>query len=126
MAGATSSPPYFLLELPLILTLFPASPCFSGNLQVVSVQLPALVDTGSMRSILSMDVYQQILDRSRPQGQFDSFSDNSNKCISVTGQPLTTKGSVKIQIMFPASDHLYHIDFLVCGNMSKSLNCILG
>ena len=28
--------------------------------------------------------------------------------------------------MFPASDHLYHINFLVCDNMSKSLNCILG
>ena len=79
-----------------------------------------------MRSILSMDACQQILDRSRPQGQFDSFSDNSNTCISVTGQPLTTKGSLKTQIMFPASDHLYHIDFLVWDNMSKSLNCILG
>ena len=91
------------------------------------VQLSVLVDTGSMKSILSLDACQLISDGCiRHSENPPTFRANSSQCLSVTGQPLSSSGLIVAQIVFPGSNYVYEGDFLICDNVVQPLQCILG
>ena len=80
-----------------------------------------------MKSILSADACQQISDScARHCKDPPTFRANSNHCVSVTGQPLTSSHSIFAQLAFPGSPYLYEGEFLVCSNVLQPLQCILG
>ena len=63
------------------------------------IQLPALVDTGSMKSILSQEAFQQIMEHNPPTAMVTPLDRSiSNPCVSITGQSLNTLGSSVIQL----------------------------
>ena len=91
------------------------------------MQLSVLVDTGSMKSILSFEACQQISDSFARQCKSPpTFRDNSNHCVSVTGQALASSRSMVTQLAFPGSQYRYEGEFLICDNMLQPLQCILG
>ena len=80
-----------------------------------------------MKSILSADACQQISDScARHCKDPPTFRANSNHCVSVTGQPLTSSHSIFAQLAFPGSPYLYEGEFLVYSNVLQPLQCILG
>ena len=91
------------------------------------MQLSVLVDTGSMKSILSAEACQTIFDFCTCQDKNSpTFRPNSNQCVSVTRQPLLSSGSMIAQFAFPGSQYLYEGEFLICDNVLQPLQCILG
>lgn len=91
------------------------------------MQLSVLIDTGSMKSILSVDACQLIFDGcTRRSENPPTFRANSSQCISVTGQPLSSSRLMVAQIVFPGSTYVYEGDFLICDNVLQPLQCILG
>jgi len=97
---------------------FPPQPlieCFINNFKVT-----ALIDTGSMLSILSQSVFDKL-----PDKPFLHRSD-SNSCIPITGQSLHSLGAIFARLQFSGSTHSYHTPFLICDNVLPPLQCILG
>ena len=91
------------------------------------MQLSVLIDTGSMKSILSQDACQLISDGcTRRSENPPTFRANSSHCVSVTGQPLSSSSVIVAQVVFPGSNYVYEGDFLICDNVLQSLQCILG
>ena len=91
------------------------------------VQVSALIDTGSMKSILSESLFRQLLDNCTRQNKtLPVFRSNPNQCVSVTGQPLRSIGSVSSCLSFPSSDYSYDCQFMVCVNVLQPPQCILG
>ena len=86
------------------------------------VQIEALIDTGSMKSILHKSVFDKISLHSRPV----ISSSCSNQCVSVTGQSLRSYGDFQGQLQFSDGGHIYDIPLLVCDNLLEPLQCILG
>ena len=86
------------------------------------VQIEALIDTGSMKSILHKSVFDKISLHSRPV----ISSSCSNQCVSVTGQSLRSYGEFQGQLQFSDGGHIYDIPLLVCDNLLEPLQCILG
>ena len=91
------------------------------------VQVPALIDTGSMKSIISSRVFDRINETSAlmkkpppiPRG-------TANTCVAITGQPLNSTCSIAVPLSFPGSSFMYRGEFLVCANVLPRLDCILG
>ena len=97
---------------------FPPQPlieCFINNVKVT-----ALIDTGSMLSILSQSVFDKLPDKPLFR------SSDSNVGISITGQSLHSRGEFLARLEFSGSTHSYHTPFLVCNNVLPPLECILG
>ena len=91
------------------------------------IQLPALVDTGSMKSILSQEAFQQIMEQNPPTAMVTPLDRSiSNPCVSITGQSLNTLGSSVIQLSLPNTTNCYEGKFLICNNVLQPLQCILG
>ena len=86
------------------------------------VQIEALIDTGSMKSILHKSVFDKISLHSQPV----ISSSYSNQCVSVTGQSLRSYGEFQGQLKFSDGNHIYDIPLLVCDNLLEPLQCILG
>ena len=86
------------------------------------VQIEALIDTGSMKSILHKSVFDKISLHSPPVIN----SSCSNQCVSVTGQSLRSYGEFQGQLQFSDGGHIYDIPLLVCDNLLEPLQCILG
>ena len=87
------------------------------------VQLSALLDTGSMRSILSADVYQHIADNCSCQGQTLAPVRviSSSPCISVTGHPLHFSGLMETQFPLPGCDYRYTAEVMICDTFDAAL-----
>ena len=81
-----------------------------------------------MRSILSVDAYQQMADNCSRQGKTLAplRSISSQPCMSVTGQPLNFSGLLVTQFSLPGCDYSYEVEFMVCSNLLQPLKCILG
>ena len=97
---------------------FPPQPlieCFINNVKVT-----ALIDTGSMLSILSQSIFDKLPDKPL------LHSSDSNACISITGQSLQSWGKFLARLQFPGSTHSYNTPFLICDNVLAPLECILG
>ena len=97
---------------------FPPQPpieCFINN-----VKVNALIDTGSMLSILSQSVFDKLPDKPLLRRS------DSNSCISITGLSLHSWGEIFARLQFSGSAHSYHIPFLICNNVLPPLQCILG
>ena len=91
------------------------------------VQIPALIDTGSMKSIISSRVFERISETSAHEKQPPPpIRNTSNVCLSITGQPLNSSFSIAASLSFPGSDFTYQGDFLVCDNVLLPLDCVLG
>ena len=84
------------------------------------VQIEALIDTGSMKSILHRSVFDKISLHSRPV----ISSNCSNQCVSVTGQSLRSCGEFQRQLPFSDGGHIYDIPLLVSENLLEPLQCI--
>ena len=79
-----------------------------------------------MKSILSAEACQAISHCcTRQEKNSPTFRANSNQCVSVTGQPLLSSGSMIAQLAFPGSQYLYEGECLIC-NVLQPLQCILG
>ena len=90
------------------------------------MQLPVLIDTGSMKSLLSSSVFQRISARCAHQNKAPPpHRSMSNSCVSITGQPLISSGSADISLSFPGSQFLYVGEFFVCDNVLALLLCVL-
>ena len=50
----------------------------------------------------------------------------SNSCVSVTGQSLNSLGTSFVKMSFPNSNDCYQGEFLICNNVLRPLQCILG
>ena len=91
------------------------------------VQLSVLIDTGSMKSILSQDACQLSSDGCKHRLENPpTFRANSSQYVSVTGQPLSSSSVIGAQVVFPGSNYVYEGDFLICDNVLPPLQCILG
>ena len=91
------------------------------------VQLSVLIDTGSMKSILSRDACQLISDGCiRRSENPPTFRANSSQCVSATGQPLSSSSVIVAHVVFPGSNYIYEGDSLICDNVLQPLQCILG
>ena len=91
------------------------------------MQVPVLIDTGSMKSLLSSSVFQRISARCAHQNKAPPpLRSISNSCVSITGQSLNSSGSADISLSFPGSQFLYVGEFLVCDNVLAPLQCVLG
>ena len=93
------------------LETFPPQPlidCFINNVKVT-----ALIDTGSMLSILSQSVFDKLPDKPLLRS-----SD------SITGQSLHSRGEFLARLQFSGSTHSYHTPFLVCNNVLPPLMCV--
>ena len=91
------------------------------------VQLSVLIATVSMRSILSLDAFQKIMDSCTCLSEnTPTFKATSNQCVSVTGQSLSSSHSMVAQFCFPGSQQLCEGEFLTCDNVLQPLKCILG
>ena len=91
------------------------------------IQLPALVDTGLMKSILLQDAFQHIMQQTPPTDMVTPLDRSiSNPCVSVMGQSLHTLGSSVIELSFSNNTKCYEGKFLICNNMLQPVQCILG
>ena len=82
--------------------------------------LSALVDTGSMKSFISFDAFEQI----EPKPALHTVS---QQCFGINGQPLHVEGGVQAAFSFPCSNNVsYTGDFLVSRHLYKPLQCVLG
>ena len=88
-------PLIFSVGPPLISSAVPPQPVVFCNLGGISVH--ALLDTGSMKSFISQDVFERLHPRP-PLGK------TFHNCISITGQPLVIAGSTKLELSFPNSE----------------------
>ena len=97
---------------------FPSQPlieCFINNTKVT-----ALIDTGSMVFILSPSVLDRLPDKPLLRNS------DSNTCISITGQSLSSQGEILGHLQFSGSSHFYHTRFVICSNVLQPLECILS
>ena len=93
---------------------------------LVGVQVPALIDTGSMKSIISSQVFAHLVQASaHSKSPPPSLRSTSNTCVSITGQPLQFSGSISSSLSFPSNDFLYAGEFLGCDNVLPPLQCVL-
>ena len=91
------------------------------------IQLSALVDTGSMTSILSQKAFQQIIQQIPPRDMVTPLNKSiSNSCVPATGKPLNSLGTSFVKMSFPNSSDCYQDEFLICDNVLHPLQCILG
>ena len=75
------------------------------------VQVQALVDTGSMKSFVSQDLFDKIRPKQQMQATHQRSLDHWN---SITGEPLPVEGTVQASLSFPGNDSvLYSGTFLV-------------
>ena len=89
--------------------------------KVNSVLVRALIDTGSMKSLISSRIYGEI----RPRPPIDVFA--KSNCISITRQPLAVMGVVQANLQLSCGDECaYEGTFLVCSKLLPPLECILG
>ena len=95
--------------------------------EIEGVQVPALIDTGSMKSIISSEIFQRISAHCASTHKTSpALHADSRQCVAITGQPLTSSGSAIVSLSFPQSDFMYSIEFLVCDNLLPPLQCVLG
>ena len=120
-------------EHPSIFSVGSASDKVSGPHQPLvfcsldGVHLPALIDTGSMKSIISSQVFSQLVQASaHSKSPPPSLRSTSNTCVSITSQLLQFSGVVSTSLSFPGNDFLYTGEFLVCDNVLPPLHCVLG
>ena len=72
------------------------------------VQIHALIDTGSMKSIISSRVFQRINETTAHTKQPSStIRTISNPCVSIAGQPLHSSFSIAASSSFPGSICVY-------------------
>ena len=91
------------------------------------VEFPALIDTGSMKSILGKRAFQKISQSCAERNQaLPVVRSATNDCISVTGDPLKFSGVTCLKISFPGNSFQYLGNFMICDNVLQSLQCILG
>ena len=100
---------------------FPPQPltgCFINNVKVT-----ALINTGSMLSILSQSVFDTLPDKPLlrialiPMLVFLS---------PVSHYSLHSRGEIFARLQFSGGTHSYHTPFLICDNVLPPLECILG
>ena len=97
---------------------FPHQPLMGCSIN--NVKVTAVIDTGSMLSILSQSVFDKLPDTPLLRSR------ESNSCISITGQSLHSRGAIFARLQFSGSTHSYHIPFLICDNVLLPLECILA
>ena len=85
-----------------------------------NVKVTALIDTGSMLSILSQSIFDKL-----PVNALLHSSD-SNACISITGQSLQLRGEFLAHLQLSGSTHSYHIPFLICDNVLAPLGMFMA
>ena len=96
----------------------PPTPCFC---LLEGVQIPVLIGTGLIKSIISSRVFERISETSAHGKQPPpSIRNTSSICLSITGQPLNSSLSIAASLSFSGSVFTYQEDFLVCDNV---LNC---
>ena len=122
-----STPLFFLLNvLPMLLGIasyqFPASPLV---LFPTGCKIQALIDTGSMMSIINSRVFQCINEMVAYSKQPPSIIRNiSNPCVSIKGQLLHSSFSISASHSLPGSSFMHQGEFLVCDNVLSPLDCI--
>ena len=95
------------------------------NQPVVSCKLGgfdicALLDTGSMKSFVSQEIYAQLCPK-------PVLAKTSQNCVSITGQPLAIAGSTQLELSFPHSGSVSYVgQFLVSSTLCSPLERVLG
>ena len=83
------------------------------------VLVQALIDTGSMKSFIARQIYEQL----RPKQEVQP---TAHRCYG-TGQPLPVHGTVQTTLSFPNNLIVsYPGDFLVSDHLLEPLQCIIG
>ena len=84
------------------------------------VLVQALIDTGSMKSFITRQIYEQL----RPKQEVQP---TAQRCYGITGQPLPVHGTVQTTLSFPNNPIVsYPGDFLVSDHLLEPLQCIIG
>ena len=86
----------------------------------------ALIDTGSMKTIISKSVFEKAVVTTDPSSVLRNSDSNSKQCYSITGQPLKSLGEFSGRLQFSGSKYVYVGNFIVCDDMLQPLQCILG
>ena len=84
------------------------------------ILVQALIDTGSMKSFITRQIYEQL----RPKQEVQP---TAQRCYGITGQPLPVHGTVQTTLSFPNNPIVsYPGDFLVSDHLLEPLQCIIG
>ena len=103
-------PKYFLLA-----ALWRLIQCLINGFNV-----PALIDTGSMKSFVSQDVFDLI----KP---IPVWIGGPHQCVGITGQPFDICGAIQLDLSFSSDDSVsYPGTYLVSSNLLHSLQYVLG
>ena len=84
------------------------------------VLVQALIDTGSMKSFITRQIYEQLRSKQEVQS-------NAQRCYGITGQPLPVHWTVQTTLSFPNNPIVsYPSGFLVSDHLLEPLQCIIG
>ena len=88
---------------------------------VSGVPIRALIDTGSMKSFISADIFKKISPR-------PVLEHNAPQCISITGQQMFVEGTTQLELLFQGASMSasYECQFIVSSSLTASLECVLG
>ena len=108
----------FSVGPPLIPSTITRQHVVSCNLGGIDVH--ALLDTGSMKSFISQELFDQF-------HLLPALSQTFHNCVSITGQALDSAGTTVLDLSFPSQGTiLYSGTLIVSSTLFQSLQCVLG
>ena len=111
-------PLIFSVGPPMNSSIVPNQPVVSCKLGGLDAH--ALLDTGSMKSFVSYEVFAQLCPK-------PFLAMTHQNCVSITGQPLVVAGNTQLELLFPPSWSVSYVgQFLISSTLCSPLECVLG